>query len=555
MLVSMVLPLLGGLGLFLFGMQMMSSNLEAVAGSKMKRLIEKLTSNRFLGVAVGAGITAAIQSSSATTVMVVGFINSQLMTLQQAVWIIMGANIGTTVTGLLISLNIGTIAPLIAFVGIVMLTFLKNKTVKNIGSIIAGLGILFIGMGIMSEAMEPLRDNQGFINIMTSFSNPLLGILAGALFTALIQSSSASVGILQTLAATGVIGLDSAVYVLFGQNIGTCITAVIASIGANRNAKRATVIHLLFNIIGTTVFTVICVLFPFTRFVESIIPDPVAQIAGVHTLFNVTTTLLLLPFGKHLARLSEKILPDKKSSRRTVADKWFEDVTTNSRHILGSSAVALQSLRDDVLKMLYLTVENVTMGFDAVITGNTDDVEKINRNEEKVDRFNFEISQKIAKLLTVEQSPVDIKEINRLFSTISDIERISDHSVNFGDYAVMLSRQGLRLSKETCQAFTEMRDQCKHALLQLENFKDVKLLEKIRRYEELNDSTVRAERKRQINVESKLEDGAERIVICSELLADYERIGDHMLNIAEALTDSQEIPPEVTDKTGVVQSA
>ena len=540
MLVSMVLPLLGGLGLFLFGMQMMSSNLEAVAGSKMKRLIEKLTSNRFLGVAVGAGITAAIQSSSATTVMVVGFINSQLMTLQQAVWIIMGANIGTTVTGLLISLNIGTIAPLIAFVGIVMLTFLKNKTVKNIGSIIAGLGILFIGMGIMSEAMEPLRDNQGFINIMTSFSNPLLGILAGALFTALIQSSSASVGILQTLAATGVIGLDSAVYVLFGQNIGTCITAVI---------------HLLFNIIGTTVFTVICVLFPFTRFVESIIPDPVAQIAGVHTLFNVTTTLLLLPFGKHLARLSEKILPDKKSSRRTVADKWFEDVTTNSRHILGSSAVALQSLRDDVLKMLYLTVENVTMGFDAVITGNTDDVEKINRNEEKVDRFNFEISQKIAKLLTVEQSPVDIKEINRLFSTISDIERISDHSVNFGDYAVMLSRQGLRLSKETCQALTEMRDQCKHALLQLENFKDVKLLEKIRRYEELNDSTVRAERKRQINVESKLEDGAERIVICSELLADYERIGDHMLNIAEALTDSQEIPPEVTDKTGVVQSA
>lgn len=549
-LVNMILPLLGGLGLFLFGMQMMSTNLEAVAGSKMKRIVEKLTANRFLGVAVGAGITAAIQSSSATTVMVVGFINSQLMTLQQAVWIIMGANIGTTVTGLLISLNIGTIAPFIAFVGVVMLTFMKNKTVKSVGNIIAGLGILFIGMGIMSDAMDPLRDNQGFINLMTSFSNPVFGILAGALFTAIIQSSSASVGILQTLAATGVIGLDSAVYVLFGQNIGTCITAVIASIGASRNAKRATLIHLMFNIIGTTLFTLICLLFPFTEFVESVIPDPVTQIAAVHTIFNITTTLVLLPFGQLLAKLSEKILPDSKSNKRTVADKWFEDITSNSRHILGSSAVALQSLRDDVSKMLSLTSENVIMGFDAVISGSGDLADKIAHNEEIVDRLNFEVSQKISKLLSVEQSMVDIAEINRLFSTISDIERISDHSMNFGGHAVTLAKHGLVFSKETCAALTEMRDQCKVALCQLQNFGDRDLLEKIRQYEELNDKTVRAERKRQIAEEGKLEDGAERIVVCSEVLADYERIGDHMLNIAQALTDHQEVPPAV-DTTDV----
>ena len=245
--------LLGGLALFLYGMQMMSTNLEAAAGSRMKQILERLTANRFLGVFVGAGITAIIQSSSATTVMVVGFVNSQLMTLKQAVWIIMGANIGTTVTGQLIALDIGAIAPLIAFAGVALILFVKQKKVQFAGGIIAGLGILFLGMGMMSAAMIPLRDSQHFVNLMTKFSNPFLGILAGAAFTAIIQSSSASVGILQALAVSGLIGLDSAVFVLFGQNIGTCITAVLASIGANRDAKRTTLIHLIFNVIGTTV--------------------------------------------------------------------------------------------------------------------------------------------------------------------------------------------------------------------------------------------------------------------------------------------------------------
>ena len=254
--------LLGGLALFLYGMQMMSTNLEAAAGSRMKQILERLTANRFLGVFVGAGITAIIQSSSATTVMVVGFVNSQLMTLKQAVWIIMGANIGTTVTGQLIALDIGAIAPLIAFAGVALILFVKQKKVQFAGGIIAGLGILFLGMGMMSAAMIPLRDSQHFVNLMTKFSNPFLGILAGAAFTAIIQSSSASVGILQALAVSGLIGLDSAVFVLFGQNIGTCITAVLASIGANRDAKRTTLIHLIFNVIGTTVFTLICLVSP-----------------------------------------------------------------------------------------------------------------------------------------------------------------------------------------------------------------------------------------------------------------------------------------------------
>lgn len=296
MKVADIFSLLGGLALFLYGMQMMSSGLEAAAGNRMKQILEKLTSNRFLGVLVGAVITAVIQSSSATTVMVVGFVNSRMMTLTQAAWIIMGANIGTTVTGLLIALDVGALAPLIAFAGVVLIVFFKNPKFHPVGRIMAGLGVLFIGMDMMSTAMTPLRDSQAFINLMTRFSNPLLGILAGAVFTAIIQSSSASVGILQTLANSGLISLPSAVYVLFGQNIGTCITAVLASIGTSRNAKRTTVIHLMFNIFGTIMFTVLCQVTPLTDFLQSLAPaNPSAQIALTHTLFNIVTTLVLLP--------------------------------------------------------------------------------------------------------------------------------------------------------------------------------------------------------------------------------------------------------------------
>lgn len=317
MTVAHFMGVLGGLALFLYGMQMMSSGLESVAGNRMKQILERLTSNRFLGIFVGAGITAVIQSSSATTVMVVGFVNSGMMTLKQAIWIIMGANIGTTITGQLIALDVGVIAPLIAFLGVVIIVFLKSKKLHYIGNILAGLGVLFIGMDMMSSAMEPLADSEAFVNLLTKFDNPLLGILAGIIFTALIQSSSASVGILQALADSGIIGLNSAAYVLFGQNIGTCVTALLASVGTNRNAKRATVIHISFNVIGTIVFTVLCLITPLIPFMESITPANVpAQIANLHTLFNVVTTLLLLPFGNVLVKLVKKMLPDKPKEYR-----------------------------------------------------------------------------------------------------------------------------------------------------------------------------------------------------------------------------------------------
>ena len=298
------LGVFGGLALFLHGMQMMSSGLEAAAGNRMKTILERLTANRFMGILVGALITAAVQSSSATTVMVVGFVNAGIMNLNQAVWLIMGANVGKTTTGLLIAMDVGALAPLVAFAGVAMMVFVKDSKMQHIGQLLAGLGILFIGMDMMSAAMEPLREVPAFVSMMAALSDPILGILFGTLFTALIQSSAASVGILQSLAAAGVVEFSSSVYILFGQNIGTCITAVMASFGVSRDAKRATCVHILFNVIGTVIFTVVVMVFPLTEFIAALVHEPMAQIAVMHVFFNLATTIILFPFGDALAGLA-----------------------------------------------------------------------------------------------------------------------------------------------------------------------------------------------------------------------------------------------------------
>ena len=442
--------LLGGLALFLYGMQMMSNGLEAAAGNKMKQILEKLTANRFLGVLVGAGITAVIQSSSATTVMVVGFVNSGMMTLQQAVWIIMGANIGTTITGQLIALDVGAIAPLLAFLGVALVVFIKKQKVHHYGLILAGLGILFVGMDMMSAAMMPLRESEAFISLMTKFSNPFLGILAGAVFTAIIQSSSASVGILQALASSGLIGLGNAVYVLFGQNIGTCITAILASIGTNRNAKRTTIIHLMFNIIGTIIFTTVCILTPLTDLIESLTPDNVAaQIANMHTLFNIVTTLLLLPFGTYLAKLARKILPEKKDENVDVMHMEFiRPMETKRDTQIGLSAIAVTSIRKEIHRMMTMAKENVDRSFEAVKEGKTTLLEEVREREEYIDFLNKEISKYISKTLVNESNPRDSRYISALFKVCGNIERIGDHAMNICEYTKVIERQNISFSSE-----------------------------------------------------------------------------------------------------------
>lgn len=534
---ELVLGMLGGLALFLYGMQMMSTNLEAVAGNRMKQILERLTANRFLGVLVGAGITALIQSSSATTVMTVGFVNSGLMTLKQAIWIIMGANVGTTITGQLIALDIGALAPLIAFVGVAMLVFIKNKKVQHVGGIIAGIGVLFIGMGMMSDSMVPLRESPQFVSIVSKFTNPLLGILVGAVFTAIIQSSSASVGILQALAMSGVITLDSAVYVLFGQNIGTCITAVLASFGTSRNAKRTTAIHLMFNMIGTAIFVIICMVTPFTQWMMNFAPgDPVAQIANVHTIFNITTTILLLPFGSVLEKIAIRILPDSQAPVKD-ADRWFEDLMA-SKHHLGVSTIAINQIHDEIQEMLSEAAKNVSQSFKAVENGNEEEVfQEISDREEEIDLCNVRLSQKISKILVLDQTPRDILSLNRMYTILGNIERIGDHAMNLAEYAQTITEKNLNFSEFARKEFGIMESTCSEGMELLgkaaagdSDFK----LSQVQEIEQRIDDFTKQFRQNQIERMREGNCNVESSILYSEMLTDYERIGDHMLNIAEA---------------------
>ena len=531
-----VLALLGGLALFLYGMQMMSTGLEAAAGNRMKSILEKLTSNRVKGVLVGAAITAVIQSSSATTVMVVGFVNSGLMTLKQAVWVIMGANIGTTITGQLIALDIGAIAPLFAIAGVGAIMFIKSEKVHHISSIFAGLGILFMGMDMMGAAMAPLKESEAFISLMTKFDNPLLGILVGALFTAVIQSSSASVGILQALASTGMIPLSSAVFVLFGQNIGTCITAVLASIGMKVNAKRTTVIHLLFNIIGTVLFTVICLVTPYVTWIEAMTPgDPVAQIANAHTVFNIVTTLLLLPFGTHMANIAVRILPDsKKADDEDLRLKYIRPF--ESSYAIGHSAVAVSQVRDEVNRMRDMLAKNISDSFDSLVQYDEKLRKKVSEREEYIDFLNKGISEYIVSLMASEMNMSDSRKINGYYAIISNLERIGDHAVNLAEYGDDMRKWEIDFSDTVKEELNEMKAQC---IAALDNLKEVtsENVERIlsqaviieQKTDDMRDKYFKKQMQRLKKGKCKPQSG----IVFSEILTDFERMGDHALNIAQ----------------------
>ena len=554
------LSLLGGLALFLYGMQMMSSGLEAAAGSRMKQILERLTANRFLGVLVGAAITAVIQSSSATTVMVVGFVNAGMMTLNQAVWIIMGANIGTTVTGLLIALDVGELAPLIAFAGVVLAVFVKRPQLQHIGQILAGLGVLFIGMDMMSAAMAPLRESEAFISIMSNFSNPLLGILAGAVFTAIIQSSSASVGILQALANSGVIAYANSVFVLFGQNIGTCITAVLASIGTNRNAKRTTIIHLMFNLIGTLIFTCLFLVFPIAsvvdgslvlpgaagQFLAGILPGtPAGQIALTHTSFNIVTTLVLLPLGNYLAKLAVKILPDQplpEYDESTMHLAYLTPIQASGKEGgLGVSAIVMDELRQELHRMLTMAQDNVSDSFQAVLDRDVDQLEHVEEREEYIDFLNKEISRYVSHLIAVETNEEGSATVSSFFTISGNIERIGDHADNLAGYTRLLARKDISFSQAAQGEIRSMRDVSLDAVAMLlqpqagsrEWLTGVEEME-----QRIDDMTAQYRRSQLVRMKEGSCD-QEACIIYSELLTDFERIGDHVLNIAQELTKVQ----------------
>ena len=542
MTITNLLMLLGGLGLFLYGMQMMGSGLEAAAGNRMKRILERLTSNPILGVLVGGVITAVIQSSSATTVMVVGFVNSGMMTLRQAVWVIMGANIGTTITGQLIALDVGAVAPLFAFIGVVLVVFIKKQSVRYFGQIIAGLGILFIGMNTMSTSMEPLKDSEAFVNLMVRFQNPLLGILAGMIFTAIIQSSSASVGILQALATSGLITLPSAVYVLFGQNIGTCITAVLAAIGTSRNAKRTTIIHLMFNIIGTCVFTILCMTTPLTEFMMSFTPNPSAQIANMHTLFNVTTTILLLPLGVQLAKLAMRILPDRPEEHQDEQQLlYIKPIDTAVEYHVGTSAIIVNGITKELGRMLEMARSNIDRSFQAVLDGTTQALPKVEQTEDYIDYLNKEISKYITSVMVYEGNKQDSAFVSALFKVSGNLERIGDHAMNICEYTKRMEEKKIRFSPAACQEIEAMRKICLEAMDLVKDLDGMTVdrLSEISALEQKVDDMTELYRNNQMQ---RLQEGTcmdEGCILYSEMLTDFERIGDHILNVGQELATAK----------------
>ena len=537
-----ILGLLGGLALFLYGMQMMSTGLEAAAGNKMKVILERLTSNRCTGVLAGALITAVIQSSSATTVMVVGFVNSGVMTLRQAIWIIMGANIGTTITGQLIALDVGQIAPLIAFAGVASIMFLKNERIRHVGEILAGLGVLFIGMDIMGSTMEPLADSKRFMGILTEFENPLFGIAAGTIFTALIQSSSASVGILQTLAGSGVVDLQSAAFILFGQNIGTCITALLASVGTSRNAKRTTLIHIIFNVFGTIVFTILCLTTPVLLMVEGWTPGRApAQIANLHTMFNIVTTLLLLPVGTYLEKLARFLLKDRKGEEEAeeMRVRYLLDIKHIHTEKLGASVICVEGIKKELMRMMDMARRNVQEAFDAILVmeKRREKHSAVEQREEYVDFLNKEISIYITSAVSHEITSAGSQLFNSLFTITGNIERISDHAVNIAGYSNMISDKEIVFSEQAKEELAEMQQICLQLFAALSEKPDefIAWHGKIACMEQrMDDMTVLFRDNMYARIQSR-QCSEEGSILFSEMLTDFERIGDHGLNIADEM--------------------
>lgn len=531
--------MLGGLALFLYGMNMMSNGLEMAAGDKMKTILEKLTSNRILGVLVGALVTAIIQSSSATTVMVVGFVNSGLMSLTSAVWVIMGANIGTTITGQLIAIDITAIAPLIAFIGVAMIVFFKSQKLDAIGGVIGGLGILFIGMETMSSAMVPLRTMPEFVGLISKFQNPFIGILVGALFTALIQSSSASVGILQALAKSGVMTLSSSIYVLFGQNIGTCITSVLASIGTSKNAKRTTIIHLSFNIIGTVLFVTISLLFPFADLVQSLTPSNVAaQIANVHTIFNVTTTLLLLPIGTKLVDLACRILPEDEEDQQDMQLKYLDFSIFDNDYHIGTSAIANTQLFNETQHMLNVANHNVKRAFELLDHYDEEKYIRLQKDEEYINYLNQQVIDFTTAVISHEFQAESSQSIVLFLKLSSDLERIGDHAMNIAARAQRLAHDDTHFSEDALKEIGIMESLCNNILDELiimdyDEFKDI-----VDKVDVMEDNIDKTQHQFTVNQLIRLKEKkctTENSVIYTKILTDFERIGDHGLNIAESL--------------------
>ena len=461
-LIGSLIWLLAGVGVFIVGMNFMSDALEKSAGSGMKRMLEKISNNRFSGVGIGAGVTAIIQSSSATSVMVIGLVNAGVMTLMQATPIIMGANIGTTITGVLVALKndyFNMLMYLFAFAG-VMMGFFKNEKIKIAGLLCSGLGLIFVGLNVMSSEQafgNPLVEDL-FTNVFKTIDFPLLLILVGVIFTALIQSSSAATGVVITMVGTGVLPLELALFIVLGANIGTCVTALLASVGANANSKRVALIHFTFNVIGTVLFTALIWIFkePAVNLLVSMFPgsDPMSlqmRVSVFHVIFNVTTTCLLLPFTKYLVKYSCLVIKDKKADEETLALKYVDD------RLLSTPPIALMQVKKEMDYMLGLVEENSIYAFVAMDKGSSEYNERIRKNEEIIDFTNGALTKFLIKLSAI-ASQSDERIIGSYFHVLNDLERIGDHAENFHEIGMEMIEKRIRFSEKAQSEILSMRE-------------------------------------------------------------------------------------------------
>ena len=534
--IMLALSLIGGLGLFLYGMKLMSDGLEAAAGSQLRRWLEALTGNRFIGVLVGAAITAIIQSSSATTVMVVSFVNAGLMQLSQAVGLIMGANIGTTITGVLVTLKVSMIAPLAAFIGIAIIMFAKKKKVQSIGQIIAGFGILFMGMDMMSAAMKPLSGSPDFMNLIQQARNPLIGVLVGALLTALIQSSSAFTGVLIALAMAGVLDFQTGIFLVFGTNIGTCITAILASLGANRTAKRAAIVHLLFNAIGTGIFLFVALLpIGFVDWIESLVPNSVAgQIAMTHVIFNIVTTILLFPFANQLVFLASKIIPGEDKERAERRLEYLDSRTFDT------PLIAVTQVHKEVERMANMALENYRLAAQIFLKRQPELIEDALSTEEVINFLNHEITRFLVKISALNLDYTSNKMIGSLYHVVNDIERVGDHAENIVEFSQAYIDNEKFFSEEAVVELTTISSRVEKMLahsIDLFSAGDYVQsdMDKVRSEEKNIDSEIKQYKENHIKRLEKDTCTQASGALFINMLNDLERVADHAENIAFSL--------------------
>lgn len=548
------LALIGGLSLFLYGMHVMGEGLTRISGGRLEKILEGLTKSRIKGVLLGAFVTAVIQSSSATTVTVVGFVNSGIMKLSQAVGVIMGANIGTTITSWLLSLTgiqsdnfilrllkPSSFTPVLALIGIILIMSGKQEKRKEIGSILIGFSVLMYGMEMMSGAVKPLAEVPEFTGILTMFSNPFLGMLAGAVLTAVIQSSSASVGILQALCATGSLHYSTALPIIMGQNIGTCITAILSSVGATKNAKRAALVHLYFNLIGTVTF-MLC-FYGINVFVDFAFLETAASPAGIaviHSLFNIAATILLLPFAGGLEKLAMLSIPEKE-------DEIQSEFAKLDMRFLDSPALALEQCKRSANEMAFLALENITEALAGIDNFQSETIQEVEKREEKIDRYEEELTEYLHKIGSQSLLDENNQELNMLLYCIRDWERISDHACDIAEQALKMAKRQIVLPKKAKEEVADYISQVHNIVsLTVSSFiqGDGKAAFRVEKMEEQIDGMNKRIKKQTLKRLKKEKYSPEIGLVINELSIHFERVADHCENIAISVIDNTDIEAE-----------